>query len=121
MNALVDTNVLVDCLQGLPEAAAELERYRALEVSAITVAELVVGASTPARLEALDTLLAGCLIVPVDESVAREAGRLRCERRVRLPDALVWASARVRGSLLVTRDLGFPREAPEVRHPYRRA
>ena len=121
MNALVDTNVLVDYLQGLPQAAIELDRYRALEVSAITVAELVVGASTPARAEALDALLAGCLIVPVDEAIAREAGRLRRERTVRLPDALVWASARVRGSLLVTRDEGFPREAPEVRHPYRLA
>jgi len=121
VKALVDTNVLVDYLQGLPAAAIELDRYPVLEVSAITVAELIVGAATPARAAAVDTLLENCSIVPVDEAIAREAGRLRRERRVRLPDALVWASARVRGSLLVTRDEGFPREAPEVRHPYRPA
>jgi predicted nucleic acid-binding protein len=58
-------------------------------------------------------------VVPVDEPIAREAAFLRRSARVRLPDALVWATARVRSALLVTRDEGFPAGAPEVRHPYR--
>ncbi|MBA2665657.1 MAG: PIN domain-containing protein [Trueperaceae bacterium] len=119
MNAVVDTNVLIDYLQGRDEAARELERYRVVEVSAVSAAELWAGATTEKRENVVESLLATCVVVPVDDVVAREAGWLRRTRRVRLPDAIVWATARVRGYLLVTRDEGFPADAPEVRHPYR--
>ena len=119
MRAVVDTNVLIDYLQGREEAAREFDRYGVIEVSAISAAELWSGATTEARERVVEALLATCAIVPVDDDVAREAGWLRRTRRVRLPDALVWATARIRGHLLVTRDEGFPADAPEVRHPYR--
>jgi predicted nucleic acid-binding protein len=119
VNAVVDTNVLIDFLQGRDEAAREIERYRVVEVSAVSAAELWAGATTARRERAVDALLAACVVVPVDEAVAREAGWLRRSRGVRLPDALVWATARTRGHLLVARDEGFPTDAPEVRHPYR--
>ena len=121
MRAVVDTNVLIDYLQGRSEAARELERYEAIEVSAVSAAELWSGATTDARERAVRALLATCVVVSVEEVVAHEAGWLRRSRRVRLPDALVWATARTRGHLLVTRDEGFPADAPEVRHPYRLA
>ena len=39
---------------------------------------------------------------------------------LKLPDAIVWASAQVHGMLLVTRDTkGFPADNPGVRMPYR--
>ena len=115
----MDTNVLIDYLQGRPEAADEFERYHEVLVSAVSVAELVVGAGTAARMGAVDALLRGCRVVAVDERVARDAGRIRLDGRVRLPDALVWACARAEGALLVTRDDGFPPDAPDVRMPYR--
>lgn len=117
MNALVDTNVLIDYLQGRPEAADELARYREVLVSAISVAELSVGATTPARSRAVDALVRGCRVVAIDEAIARDAGALRREGGLRLPDALVYACARVEGALLVTRDDGFPSDAPDVRMP----
>jgi predicted nucleic acid-binding protein len=119
VRAVVDTNVLIDFLQGRREAAGELERYRVVEVSAVSAAELWSGATTAAREAAVEALLDSCVVVPVDDAVAREAGWLRRSRRVRLPDAIVWATARTRGHLLVTRDEGLPADAPEVRHPYR--
>ena len=119
MNALMDTNVLVDYLQGRPEAAEEFERYHEVLVSAVSVAELVVGAGTPAKIAAVDALVRSCRVVPVDETVARDAGSIRRGGRLRLPDALVWACARAEGALLVTRDDGFPADAPDVRMPYR--
>jgi predicted nucleic acid-binding protein len=119
VNAVVDTNVLIDYLQGRDPAARELERYGVVEVSAVSAAELWAGATTEARERAVESLLATCVVVPVDHAVAREAGWLRRTRRVRLPDAIVWATARIRGHILVTRDEGFPSDAPEVRHPYR--
>lgn len=119
MRAVVDTNVLIDFLQGKRAAADELERYDAVEVSAISVAELLVGSPSEEAARAVDALLAACVFVPVDEPIAREAAFLRRTARVRLPDAIVWATARVRSALLVTRDEGIPADAPEVRHPYR--
>ena len=45
--------------------------------------------------------------------------RLRRERRLKLPDALIWATARRHGSLLVTRNTkDFPKDDPGVRVPY---
>ena len=120
MRAVVDTNVLIDFLQGVPAAAEELEQYEAVEVSAISLAELLVGAAHDAAIRAVDALIGACQVIPVDEAIAREAAFLRGASRVRLPDALIWATARTRGSLLVTRDQGFPAEAPEIRHPYQR-
>jgi len=119
VRAVVDTNVLIDFLQGHRAAADELARYDAVEVSAISAAELLVGAPTEAAERAVDTLLAACVVVAVDEPIAREAAFLRRSARVRLPDAIVWATARVRSALLVTREEGLPAGAPEVRHPYR--
>ena len=128
MRAVVETNVLIDFLQGVPAAADELERYDAVEVSVISLAELLVGAADEAASasahavaeRAVDTLIGACEVVPVDEAIAREAAFLRHAARVRLPYALIWATARTRGSLLVTRDEGLPADAPEVRHPYQR-
>jgi hypothetical protein len=52
--------------------------------------------------------------------VAERAVTLRREHRLKLPDAIVWASAQVQAMLLVTRDTkGFPAGDPGVRMPYR--
>ena len=118
MNALVDTNVLIDYLQGRPEAAAELSRYGEVLISVISVAELHVAATTAARTHAVEALVRSCRVVVIDETIARDATRLRREQRLRLPDALVYASARVEGALLVSRDGDFPADAPDVRVPY---
>jgi predicted nucleic acid-binding protein len=119
VTAVVDTNVLIDYLQGYHAAAEEFGRYDAIAVSAISAADLWTLATDGARVAAVETLLATCDLVSVDAEVARQAGSLRRAHRLRLPDALVWATARVRGHLLVTRDEGFPADTPEIRHPYR--
>jgi hypothetical protein len=52
--------------------------------------------------------------------VADEAARIRKEHKVGLPDAIVWATARVEGSLLVTRNSkDFPQKDPGIRIPYK--
>ncbi|MCB1749347.1 MAG: PIN domain-containing protein, partial [Gammaproteobacteria bacterium] len=58
--------------------------------------------------------------IVVDQDVAEIAVELRRRHRLRLPDAIVWASARHAGALLVTRDTrDFPDDDPGVRVPYR--
>jgi predicted nucleic acid-binding protein len=57
--------------------------------------------------------------VDVSRPVARAAVDLRRERRLRLPDAIVWASAQQESALLVTRNTrDFPKTDPGVRVPY---
>ena len=49
----------------------------------------------------------------------RNAEGLAYERRIRLPNAIIWASARRLGGILVTRNTkDFPVDDPGVRVPY---
>jgi predicted nucleic acid-binding protein len=59
------------------------------------------------------------MVHPHTPEIAEEAVRLRRDRRLRLPDAFVWATARVEGVLLVTRNAkDFPVREPSIRVPY---
>jgi hypothetical protein len=75
-------------------------RHR-IHYSVITRAELFAG-TTATNLLAL--LLAAFREVPVDRSVAERAGRIRWETGVRLPDALIAATALEHGLGLATRN-----------------
>ena len=64
--------------------------------------------------------LDGFALVGVDDKVAERAVSLRRKYGIKLPDAIVWASAQVKAMLLVTRDQkGFPADDPGIRLPYR--
>gem|GEM_PF-3624147 len=55
-----------------------------------------------------------------DNAVAQLSITLRQQHRLKLPDAIVWASARHVGALLVTRNTkDFPKGEPSVRFPYK--
>jgi predicted nucleic acid-binding protein len=63
--------------------------------------------------------LSGFEVVAVDEQIAERAVSLRRSRRIKLPYAVIWATAQARGALLVTRNTkDFPRDDPGIRAPY---
>ena len=66
--------------------------------------------------------LTGFSIDEVDEEISLRAAMLRRERqRLKLPDAVVLATALTRGRILVTRNTkDFPSETPGIRIPYTR-
>ena len=118
MKALLDTNILVDYLNGVESARGEMARHDALLISAVSWMEVMVGA-TEEEEPAVRGFLAGFEQVPVDEAVAETAVILRREHGMRLPDAIIWASAKSREALLVSRNTkDFPADAPDVRAPY---
>lgn len=84
---LVDTDVFIDHLRGAAQLQPGTHR---LHYSVITRAELFAG-TTGTNLAA--RLLAPFREVPVDRSVAERAGRVRRESGLRLPDALIAATA----------------------------
>lgn len=92
---LVDTDVLIDHLRG----AFELKpgRHR-LHYSVVTRAELFAGNSAT---DLVSQLLAPFREIPVDRSIAERAGRVAREFQLRLPDAIIAATA-LEGRLTLT-------------------
>jgi predicted nucleic acid-binding protein len=119
VKALFDTNILIDFLRGLPAARDEFNRYEDKAISVVTWMEVMVGAPMAAE-RGTREFLDGFALVGLNEAVAERAVMLRRQHRLKLPDAIVWASAQVQAMLLVTRDTnGFPADDPGVRIPYR--
>ena len=119
VKALFDTNILVDYLNAVPQARTEFQRYTEKAVSIVTWMEVMVGASrdveaaTRGFLSAFDT-------IALDSEIAERAVSLRRGHNVKLPDAIIWATAQVRAMLLVTRNTkDFATGDPGIRTPYK--
>ncbi|MFP5318712.1 MAG: type II toxin-antitoxin system VapC family toxin [Acidimicrobiia bacterium] len=95
---LVDTDIFIDHLRGAAELKAGRHR---LYYSVITRAELFAGATGT---DLATRVLAPFREVPVDRVIAERAGRIRRETGVRLPDALIAATALERNLGLATRN-----------------
>ncbi len=76
-------------------------RRHRLHFSVVTRAELIAGNSAT---DVVTTLLAPFKEISVDRAVAERAGRIQRESGVRLPDALIAATALEHGLSLVTRN-----------------
>lgn len=122
---LFDTNIIIDALGGVNEAAAELLAYEDAAISIVTWIEVMTG--TPASLETQvkqflsDAALA---ILALSDDIAAETARIRQralhetpKRRFKLPDAIIQAIANLSGRLLITRDT-TDFKGPGVRVPY---
>jgi predicted nucleic acid-binding protein len=81
--------------------------------------EVLIGATTQAEERLRLKLLAEFEMLELNAAVAHESVGLRRRRRLKLPDAIILASARVAQAILVTRNhRDFSRNDPEVRIPY---
>lgn len=119
MKALFDSNILIDYLHGIDAAKREIARHDERLISIVTWMEVLAGAHGEAEEDVIDLFLGDFRVVELTRGVARQAVRLRRTRRLRLPDAVVWASAQAESALLVTRDTkAFPTDDPGVRVPY---
>lgn len=104
---LVDTDVLIDYLRGLKEAVEFLEKHvDALQVSAVTVAELYQGVREGQERTKLATTLSALTVLPLTEEIAEEAGILRRDHRAAtgcgLADCMIAATASRHGLELAT-------------------
>lgn len=115
---LFDTNVLIDYLAGVVAARDELARYEDPASSVISWMEVLVGAH-PEVEPATRRFLSRFALVEIDAAIAERAVTIRRGRRIRLPDAIIQASAETRSLLLVTRNTrDFDPASPSVRVPY---
>jgi len=120
----LDTNILVDALRGHTDCEAYLEHAAKEEIlcSVITSAELWAGVR-PSEEDDLDVFLGAFRWVPVDEPIARSAGRYMLmfakSHGLLLPDALIAASAHSTRAELVTLNVKhFPMKDIRVIAPY---
>lgn len=117
--AVFDTNILIDYLVGREEAQLEFERYTRRAVSLVTWMELQIGARDEEEGDVIDLFLREFRVVDVTREVARRAVDIRRRTRLRLPDAIIWATAETESALLITRNSkDFPTNDPGVRVPY---
>ena len=121
MSAFFDSNIVIDLLAGHPPALAEAALHAEVAISRITWMEVLIGAPDDTTQASWESFLTQFEIVELDEEVCREAIQLRQQHRLKLPDALIWASARAYGADLVTRNTkDFTAGMPGIRVPYTR-
>jgi hypothetical protein len=120
MPAVFDTNVLIDHLSGVPAAAAAILAHPDRYISRITWIEVMVGANRPGQTpERLRAFLSGFGVIELDSAISEASVAIRQTHKVKLPDAVVYATARSRGLPLLTLNTNdFPAGTPGVVIPY---
>ncbi len=119
MKAVFDTNILIDYLNGIEAAANEFSLYDDKLISIITFIEVMVGANSPEEESVLRGFLDSFTVCELSTAIADESIRLRKEYRLKVPDAIVYATARSQGTLIVTRNTkDLKSDWPDVRVPY---
>lgn len=118
-----DSNIVIDALAGFDPARAEIRRAtrEGLRpwISRMVWLEVMSKGSGEA-LRRTEVLLSGFGVDEVDAEIAARAAALRRDRaRLKAPDAIILATAMLRGRILVTRNIrDFPSQMPGIRVPY---
>jgi predicted nucleic acid-binding protein len=119
LSDLFDTNILIDHLNGIKKATKEIRAGGDPAISVITWIEVMTGAENKAQEAILRTFLTNFECLPVTNAVAARAAENRRARRIKLPDAIILATAETAGRTLVTRNVkDFPVGTSGVRVPY---
>jgi len=118
---LLDTCILIDYLNGVSPAADTLKEYAGYSaISVITWMEVMVGALRldHERQQVTRRFLARFTQLPVSEAVAELTVAIRAQRGIKLPDAIIDATAQVAHRLLLTRNVKDFKNNPGVIFPY---
>lgn len=119
LKAVIDSDVLIDFLQGVPEAREEMERYSEALYSVVSWMEVMCGANTEEEVGAARILFESMTRVDLSPEVAAKAVGERKRLGLKLPDAIILASADCQGCILVTRNSkDFSAKDPRIRFPY---
>jgi len=119
LRALFDTNILIDYLNGVEAAKAEIALYKSPAISVISWIEVLAGTRTAFEAETRK-FLASFERIELTGNIADQAVVLRRAGKMRVPDAIILATARVENLVLITRNTkDFAEDEPGIRVPYR--
>lgn len=119
MIPLIDSNILIDHFKGIPAATQELSSYGQFAISSITWIETLVGARDASEERCIRAVLQQAILIETNSEIRERALLLRRHRRLRLPDAIILATAEIRETLLVTRNTkDFDVKDARIRVPY---
>lgn len=125
---LLDTDILIDLFHSNPLALLFIDRqnqaHEELAISAITLVEIL-GGMRPGEDARTARLLHQFAVIEIDEAIARQAARfLRTyagRHRIQTSDAIIAATAFLRGLDIVTRNVRhYPMPEILVIEPYQR-
>ncbi len=117
--ALFDTNIVIDALKGIEAANQEYQRYETVYISLISWIEVMVGTTNIDELITRDFLQQHFIVLPITLPIAELAVKIRQQKRIKLPDALIQATAQIYNAILVTRNSkDFPETELNIRIPY---
>jgi predicted nucleic acid-binding protein len=117
-DAFFDTNILIDWLNARNAAITELKLYDRYRISRVVWTEVLAGEPDATR-RSVERLIAPFEIVELDATIAMRAAEIRHANRMKLMDALIYATARVHDAVLVTRNTkDFPPGTPGIHVPY---
>jgi len=117
--ALFDTNILIDYLNGIEKAKDELERFNRKSISIITWMDVLAGTEND-DIEDVKKWLFKFNIENIDIKIAERAIEIRKKRRIKLPDAIILATAQSKSMLLVSRNIkDFPEGEVGIHVPYK--
>ncbi|HEE0107772.1 type II toxin-antitoxin system VapC family toxin [Citrobacter freundii] len=118
-SALFDTNILIDLFSGRAEAKYAIETWPPQNaISLITWMEVMVGAKKYRQESRTRVALSAFNIIGVSQDIAERSVRLRQEYGMKLPDAIILATAQIHRLTLVTRNTKDFAEIPGVITPY---
>ena len=119
IEAVFDTNILIDYLLGRDEAQLEFDRYSRRGISIVTWMELQIASRSEAEADVIDLFLREFRVIDITRLVARRAVEIQQGTRLRWPDAIIWATAQLESAQFVTRNKkDFPKNDPAIRVPY---
>lgn len=103
---LIDTNCAIDYLNNkLPESGADIIESSVLQISVISRMELLGWPNAkPGDIEILQEFIDDSTVFNLDESTIVKAIELRRTHRVKLPDAIIAATAIIHGLTLLIRN-----------------
>ena len=117
-----DANIIIDLFQGRSAARSELRRASSegpIWISRMVWIE-VMSKGSGEYLREIEHFMSSLSMDELDAEIAARAAILRRDRaRLKTPDAIILATAQLRGRILVTRNTkDFPAAMPGIRVPY---
>lgn len=119
ISEIVDSSIVIDHLNGHRAASHLIASLDAPAISIVTWIEVVTGFRDSEAEAVGRRFLLSLELVQLSSPIAEETVLVRRTTRLKLPDAVILATARISGATLLTRNTrDFPPGTPGVHVPY---